>query len=133
MHPLQNFTKLQQRPILATSVRTGINQSTMQSTVQVKAPQNRLLTLLSRMDYERLQPHLQPVQLRYKQVLYKANKPIEFVYFLQTGVGSLVSTMHNGAASEVGTIGNEGIVGLPIVLGDRRGLPACTYKFRGKD
>ena len=89
-------TKLQPRPILATSVLTGINQSTMQSTVQVKAPQNRLLTLLSRMDYERLQPHLQPVQLRYRRVLYAANKPIQFVYFLQTGVGSLVSTMHNG-------------------------------------
>lgn len=99
----------------------------MHSPVQVKAPQNRLLTLLSRMDYERLQPHLQPVQLRYKQVLYAANKPIEFVYFLQTGVGSLVSTMHNRAASEVGTIGNEGIVGLPTVLGDRQGP---THRLR---
>ena len=98
----------------------------MHSPVQVKAPQNRLLTLLSRVDYERLQPHLQPVQLRYRRVLYAANKPIPFVYFLQTGVGSLVSTMHNGAASEVGTIGNEGIVGLPIVLGDSRG-PTSVY------
>ena len=98
----------------------------MHSPVQVKSPRNRLLTLLSRVDYERLQPHLQPVQLPYRRVLYAANKPIQFVYFLQTGVGSLVSTMHNGAASEVGTIGNEGLVRLPILLGDNRG-PTSVY------
>jgi CRP-like cAMP-binding protein len=48
------------------------------------------------------------------------------VYFFETGVGSLVSTMRNGDASEVGTIGNEGIVGLPVVLGDKR-APTSVY------
>jgi CRP-like cAMP-binding protein len=87
---------------------------------------NRLLGLLPRADYARLRPHLQPVELGYRQSLYSANRPIGFVYFIETGVGSLVNTMANGDAAEVGTIGNEGMVGLPLVLGDDR-APTSVY------
>jgi CRP-like cAMP-binding protein len=90
------------------------------------APNNRLLAMLSPADYERIRPHLEPVRLAYRQVLYSAHRPIPSVYFLEAGVASLVSTMRNGAASEVGTIGNEGIVGLPVVLGDRQ-APNTVY------
>jgi CRP-like cAMP-binding protein len=90
------------------------------------SPTNRLLALLPRRDYERLRPHLEPVSLKNRQSLYRANKPIGFVYFIETGVGSLVNTMANGDASEVGTIGNEGIVGLPVVLDDDR-APTSVY------
>jgi len=90
------------------------------------APANRLLGLLPRRDYERLRPHLHRVALEYRQSLYRAHRPIGFVYFIETGVGSLVNTMANGDASEVGTIGNEGMVGLPLVLGDDR-APTSVY------
>jgi len=87
---------------------------------------NRLLSLLPGRDYARLRPHFEPVSLGYRQSLYRARGPIEFVYFIETGVGSLVNTMANGAASEVGTIGNEGVVGLPLLLGDDR-APHSVY------
>ena len=87
---------------------------------------NRLLGLLPPRDYQRLRPHLHRIPLEYKQSLYRANKPIEFVYFIETGVGSLVNTMRNGDAAEVGTIGNEGVVGLPILFGDNR-APTNVY------
>ncbi len=87
---------------------------------------NRLLDLLLPKDYGRLRPHLQRIPLEYKQSLYRANKPIGFVYFIETGVGSLVNTMANGQAAEVGTIGNEGLVGLPLVFGDDR-APTSVY------
>lgn len=89
-------------------------------------PANRLLALLSPRDFAALQPHLEPLALDYRQSLYRAGKPIEFVYFIETGVGSLVNTMANGQAAEVGTIGNEGFVGLPVVLGDDR-APTAVY------
>jgi CRP-like cAMP-binding protein len=89
-------------------------------------PANRLLRLLPRKDYERLRPHLRRISLDYRQSLYRAHKSIEFVYFIETGVGSLVNTMANGQAAEVGTIGNEGVVGLPLVLGDNR-APTSVY------
>ncbi len=92
----------------------------------VDLPANRLLGLLTPRDYNRLRPHLGRVPLEYKKSLYEADKKIEFVYFIETGVGSLVNTMANGQAAEVGTIGNEGLVGVPIVLGDDR-APTSIY------
>ena len=92
----------------------------------VAAPTNRILALLSSKDRKRLHPHLHPVSLKYKQSLYRANKPIDWVYFIEAGVGSLVNTMANGQAAEVGTIGNEGVVGLPLLLGDNR-APTSVY------
>ncbi|MFI5387920.1 MAG: Crp/Fnr family transcriptional regulator, partial [Fimbriimonadales bacterium] len=90
------------------------------------APANRLLGLLPPRDYERLRPHLRRIPLEYRQSLYRANKPLGFVYFIETGVGSLVNTMANGETTEVGTIGNEGVVGLPLLLGDDR-APTSVY------
>lgn len=90
------------------------------------AHQNRLLASLPHRDYERLHPRLEPVALQYKRTLYKANAPIEFVHFIETGVGSLVNTMTDGRAAEVGTIGNEGMVGLPIIFGDDQ-APTTAY------
>lgn len=92
----------------------------------IEPPANRLLELLAPRDYARLRPHLEPVELEYRKSLYQADKKIEFVYFIETGVGSLVNTMANGQAAEVGTIGNEGVVGLPLVLGDDR-APTSVY------
>lgn len=98
----------------------------MRPPTPIKRPHNRLLALLAQPDYERLRPHLEAVELPYRQLLYGADKPIHFLYFIETGVGSLVSTMRNGAASEVGTIGNEGMVGLPIIYGDKQ-APTSVY------
>jgi CRP-like cAMP-binding protein len=89
-------------------------------------PRNRLLSLLPAEDYERLRRHLHPVEFKYKLSLYQANEPIEFVQFIETGVASLVNTMKNGNAAEVGTIGNEGMVGLPVIFGDRQ-APTSVY------
>ena len=92
----------------------------------VKPPANRLLGLLTPRDYQRLRPHLRRIPLEYRKSLYRARKPVDFVYFIETGVGSLVNTTANGQAAEVGTIGNEGVVGLPLLFGDDM-APTSVY------
>jgi CRP-like cAMP-binding protein len=87
---------------------------------------NRLLQLLPRPDFDVLHPHLEAITLEYRQPLFEANQPLRSVYFPVTGVASLVNTMADGSAAEVGTIGNEGIVGLPILLGDEL-TPMSAY------
>ena len=87
---------------------------------------NRLLGMLSRKDYQRLRPHLRHVPLAYRQSLYRAHRRLGSVYFIETGVGSLVNTMANGQAAEVGTIGNEGVVGLPLLL-EAGSAPTSVY------
>jgi CRP-like cAMP-binding protein len=93
---------------------------------------NRLLSLLSDDDYERLRPHLSPVALEYRKSLYEASRPIERVYFPVDGVASLVITTADGASAEVGTIGSEGMVGLPMCLGDRDAPSAVYVQVPGK-
>jgi CRP-like cAMP-binding protein len=93
---------------------------------------NRLLSLLSDADYETLRPHLSLVTLEYRKSLYEAFRPIDFVYFPIDGVASLVNTMADGAASEVGTIGSEGMVGIPVVLGDESGLTSVYVQVPGR-
>jgi CRP-like cAMP-binding protein len=92
----------------------------------IQARTNRLLSLLSDKDYERLRPHLSQIALEYRKSLYEASRPIEQVYFPIDGVASLVITTADGSSAEVGTIGNEGMVGLPICLGDRD-APSAVY------
>jgi CRP-like cAMP-binding protein len=89
-------------------------------------PANRLLALLPHAERTRLSKRLEPVAMEYRKLLYGSKKPLNSVYFLETGVASLVNTMKNGDAAEVGTIGNEGIVGLPIILGDTT-APTSVY------
>ena len=52
-----------------------------------------------------------------KHMAFDTNKPIEYAYFPLTGVASMQTVMENGKAVEVATIGNEGMVGLPLFLG----------------
>lgn len=87
---------------------------------------NRLLAHLPQEDKESLRRFLEPVVLEYKHLLYDADERIEFVHFIESGVGSLVCTMANGQAAEVGTVGNEGFAGLPVLLGDDR-APSSMY------
>jgi CRP-like cAMP-binding protein len=92
---------------------------------------NRLLSLLSDDDYERLRPHLSSIALEYRKSLYEASRPIEKVYFPVDGVASLVITTADGASAEVGTIGNEGMVGLPICLGHHDAPSAVFVQVPG--
>lgn len=77
---------------------------------------NRLLAALPTEEYIRLLPHLQLVPLPQGKVLYHAGDTIQHAYFLKGGMASLLSITGNGKAVEVGMIGNESVVGIPIVL-----------------
>src|SRR5260370_9117608 len=78
---------------------------------------NRILSALPAEEYKRLLPNLKPVTLEYKQVLYEPNKPIRYVYFPNDGVICLLSTVIRRTAVEIGLLGNEGMLGIPIFLG----------------
>jgi CRP-like cAMP-binding protein len=78
---------------------------------------NRLLGALPAQELERLQPHLETVTLRVKDFLYETDRPIEYVHFPLDCVTSVMATMHDGRMVEVGTIGKEGMDGLPVFLG----------------
>jgi CRP-like cAMP-binding protein len=87
---------------------------------------NKLLSSLSRSDFALLEPHLEPVTLSMRKVLEKPNSRITAAYFPDCGFASVVAQQANGKEVEVGLIGREGMIGMPIVLGDHR-TPHSTY------
>jgi CRP-like cAMP-binding protein len=84
------------------------------------AEQNRLLRALPLAEYAHLLPQLTPVVLGLKQVLIEPDAPIRDVYFPRSGVGSMIADEQEGGAVEVGTIGPEGFIGLPVLMGADR-------------
>ncbi|MEH2121790.1 Crp/Fnr family transcriptional regulator [Nostoc sp.] len=92
---------------------------------------NQLLAALSPEEYSRLAPYMEVVPLELKQDLYIRNQPIEYVYFLNYGVASMLTVMTDGSAIEVATVGNEGMVGLPILLGADRIPGECFIQVAG--
>ena len=81
---------------------------------------NRLLAALSKRDAALLKPHLRAIELPVRHVLFRANEPIREVYFMESGFASIVAKTPRGASIEVGVIGREGMVGVPVVLGQGR-------------
>jgi CRP-like cAMP-binding protein len=78
---------------------------------------NRIVAALPREEYKRLLPYLEPVSLSFKKCLYQSQAVIEHVYFPNSGVVSMLSVMEDGSTVEVATVGNEGMVGIPVLLG----------------
>ncbi|WP_375479968.1 Crp/Fnr family transcriptional regulator [uncultured Nostoc sp.] len=81
-------------------------------------PANKLLAALPASDYQRLIPHMKLVPLSNWQVLYQTGEPIAQVYFPHKAVVSIVTTMEDGSTMEIGFVSNEGMVGMPVILGD---------------
>lgn len=79
--------------------------------------QNKLLRALSQEEYDRLAPHLEFVTLPFKSVLYEPYQPVDFVYFLNHGVISMVTITEEGETVEAATLGNEGMAGIHVLLG----------------
>ena len=83
-----------------------------------RAPQreNRILAALPRSERRQLLDAATEVALSVRTVLFEPGGAIDAVYFPTDGVISLVTPLHSGAIVEVATIGNERIVGIPLVL-----------------
>jgi CRP-like cAMP-binding protein len=88
---------------------------------QHKEPQafskNQILVSLSREEQDQLRSYQETVRLTKGKVLYDAGDAIRHLYFPMGGMVSLLSTTRDGASIEVGMIGNEGVAGLPVLLG----------------
>ena len=82
----------------------------------INKPINRLLAALPEHLYQDLVPDLQPVELKQHTVLYHAGENYDHAYFPSHSIVSTVAIMENGSTTEIGVIGNEGMVGLPIIL-----------------
>ncbi len=80
-------------------------------------PANRLLARLPLEDFHRILPDLETIPMVAKQVLLKLGEPIRHVFFPNGGMCSITSMMKNGEAVEIGTVGDEGMLGIGAFFG----------------
>jgi CRP-like cAMP-binding protein len=97
----------------------------------VNGSRNRLLAVLSHADRDLLTPALETIELDARQVLEAPSDPISHVYFVESGLVSVVGTTVPDHRIEVGMVGYEGMTGLCIVLGDDRSANETVVQSSG--
>ncbi len=90
---------------------------------------NRLLASLTRNEFERLAPSLGTVTLEQGELLHDPGDEVEFVYFPQSGMVSLLAVMNDGKAIETATVGQEGAVGAMAGLGLHAALDRAVVQL----
>ncbi|MGQ3215852.1 Crp/Fnr family transcriptional regulator [Shinella sp.] len=83
------------------------------------APANNLLLLLPDVDFEMLAPDLKHAVLPKGMELAHRDRPIDAVYFLTSGIGSVVITTPTGRRAEAGIFGFDGYIPTAAVTGAR--------------
>jgi CRP-like cAMP-binding protein len=91
----------------------------MQKYEEWRSPDNRLLASLPVKDYERLLPHLQNTSLSSHEVLHETGETVEYVYFPNDAIITLLSSVSRNSTVEVGLVGREGMVGVSILFGSK--------------
>src|ERR1700692_69755 len=114
------------RPIKPAPLRPGAR-----SDAAGKAVNNVILLSLPDEEYSLLRPHLEPADLPQYEILHEPGEKIDFAYFVNEGMTSLVALSHDGRSVEVGIVGKEGMVGMSLIAGLRRGTSRALTPTAG--
>jgi CRP-like cAMP-binding protein len=106
-------------------------QSGERTNTEGKPVSNRLLLSISDSDYGSLRPYLEYVDLPNHLVLHEAGGRLEFAYFPNRGLISLVVVMKDGKTAEAGIVGNEGFTGIPAAVGLSRSPLEAVVQITG--
>jgi CRP-like cAMP-binding protein len=109
--------------ILLPAARRALREAAHQASAAIREPAdeasiaNRLLAALPRADYQSLLAGLEPLTLKFGEVLFEPGAPIAYVYFPIDCVISLLSTAEDRQALEVALVGYEGMAGISLAMG----------------
>jgi CRP-like cAMP-binding protein len=92
---------------------------------------NRLLASLVPADFELLQPHLKPTELKNETVLYEAGDPVDRVFFPHSGIISLVVELSGGQTIEAAMIGRDSMLGATAALDGQVSLNKAIVQLPG--
>lgn len=98
----------------------------------LEQPTNQILAALPQSEYLRLADYLQPVDLTAHTVLHNAGEMLKEVYFPEQAMISSISIVSDGSTSEICLIGNEGMIGLPVILGSDCATNCSVVRVSGK-
>jgi CRP-like cAMP-binding protein len=111
--------------------RSRVVQSGERTNTQGKPVSSLILLSISDSDYGLLRPHLEYVSLPNHLVLHEAGGKLEFAYFPNRGLISLVVVMKDGRTAEAGIVGNEGFTGTLAAVGLSRSTLHAVVQITG--
>ena len=128
-------------PIASGSLsETGTLPSGMRTDLSGKAVSNTILLSIPDEEYSLIRPSLQYFQPAHRQTLHEPGERIDYGYFLNGGMVSLLIATGDGRSVEVGISGKEGVVGAPLAVGLHRSpyravvqMPADGLRIRARD
>jgi CRP-like cAMP-binding protein len=100
--------------------------------IRDSAQRNSILRRLSAGHAEKRFSGFSLTSLAARRTLWRQNATIQNVYFPLTAVVSIIVSTSAGELMEVGTVGNEGVVGVPISMGVNRGIGRALVQFPGE-
>lgn len=89
-------------------------------------PGNAILRALPAEELERLRPFLKGVRFSSGQRICSVDETLPGIWFPESGAASRLNQLLTGETVEVGIVGNDGVIGLPLVLGGSRAAGACV-------
>ena len=92
---------------------------------------NKILLSLPPREYDAIIPKLKFMPLSSHTVLNEIERPIEFGYFMNDGLASVLNVMTDGKSTEVGLTGPEGFVGIPLVAGFKSSPTTVVIQIEG--
>ncbi|MFZ2006219.1 MAG: Crp/Fnr family transcriptional regulator [Stellaceae bacterium] len=92
---------------------------------------NRLLAALATNDFAELSGDLHLVNLGKRQIVYEVGASLDYIYFIEDGIASMLTMMEDGDSSEVGMVGPEGLVGASALLGGRVSAQQVVMQLPG--
>lgn len=94
--------------------------------------QNYLLSELYAIEFDRLLPYLEAVLLTHDDILFHPNTKMDYAYFPTTAIISINSILGDGSTVEVASVGNEGMLGIPIFLGGGLSRTRAVVRVTGR-
>ena len=104
----------------------------MRESSETRWQENRLLAALPEKERARLIPQLEILTLFAKETVYETNEEMNYVYFPLDCIVVLISSVESKATVEVGLVGNEGLVGAPILMGAKNSNSQALILTEGK-
>jgi CRP-like cAMP-binding protein len=103
----------------------------MRTDVSGRQVKNVILLSLPDGEYSLIRPHLEAMDLPHHTIMHEPGEKIEYAYFLNEGMTSLVVLTSDGRSVEVGIVGREGMVGTPLAVGLHRGPYRAIMQIPG--
>lgn len=93
--------------------------------------QNHILRALNPQELAQLTPYLELITVSSAEIIYEMNEKLQYAYFPTTATASLLCALEDGTSVQVAMVGNEGVLGISLLMGGKLALTQAMIHSAG--